>query len=136
MTVVLIKVAFFFSLISQADTIPVQEKIYTVSEISIKPTPAKGLTNFHDRWSKSVAYPEDALKEKVQGMVFIQFVVNNDGTVTDAAIKQGIGHGCDEAALKGFEELCKEPWIPGVKHDQPVKVSMVLPFYFRIIERP
>src|SRR5687767_758674 len=72
MTVVLIKVAFFFSLISQADTIPVQEKVYTVSEVSIKPTPAKGLTNFHDRWSKSVEYPERALKEKVQGMVFIQ----------------------------------------------------------------
>jgi protein TonB len=135
MTVELIKVAFFFSLISQ-DTIPVQEKIYTVSEVSTKPTPAKGLTNFHDRWSKIVVYPERALKEKVQGIVFIQFVVNNDGTVTDASIKQGIGHGCEEAALKGFNEVCKEPWKPGVRHGQPVKVSMVLPFYFRILERP
>jgi hypothetical protein len=62
--------------------------------------------------------------------------VNNDGTVTEAAIKQGIGHGCDEAALKSFRELCKERWNPGVKKDQPVRVSMVLPFYFRIIERP
>lgn len=110
------------------------EKIYTVSEVNVKPEPLIGLQGFHDKWSKKVKYPEEAIRKKVQGMVFIEFVVNPDSTVADAAVKRGIGDGCDEAALKAFEELSKNGWKPGIKNDQPVKVKMVLPFAFRIIQ--
>jgi periplasmic protein TonB len=81
-----------------------------------------------------VKYPEEALKKKVQGMVFIEFIVNPDSSIANAAIRQGIGFGCDEAALKVFEDLSKEGWNPGIRLGQPVKVKMVLPFYFRIIQ--
>ena len=110
-----------------------EEKVYTVSEVSVKPDPVKGLKDFQERWSKKVKYPEDALKAKVQGMVFIEFVVNADSSVSEAMVKTGIGYGCDEAALKGFIELSKEGWKPGIKNNEPVKVKMVLPFFYRII---
>lgn len=110
-----------------------EEKIYTVSEVSVKPEPVKGLKDFQERWSKRVKYPEDALKAKVQGMVFIEFVVNSDSSVSEASVKSGIGYGCDEAALKGFIDLSKEGWKPGIKNNEPVKVKMVLPFFYRII---
>jgi len=109
------------------------EKVYTVSEVSVKPEPLNGLKDFQDRWSKKVKYPEEALKEKIQGMVFIEFIVNGDSSVVEANVKRGLGYGCDEAALKGFEELSKEGWKPGIRLGLPVKVKMVLPFYFRII---
>jgi len=61
-------------------------------------------------------------------------VVNKDGSVQDASVRAGIGHGCDEAALEGFKELAKIAWKPGMKNNQPVRVKMVLPFSFRIIK--
>ena len=121
-------------LLREAPALVQEEKIYTVSEVSIKPQPVKGLNDFHNRWSRKVVYPPDAVTDKIQGMVFVEFIVNKDGSVTDAAVKSGIGHGCDEVALQGFLEVSKEHWKPGIKNDQPVKVKMVIPFAFRIIE--
>lgn len=112
-----------------------EEKIYTVSDVAVKPEPVMGLKEFQARWSKKVAYPKEAIKKNVQGMVFIEFIVDKDGTIHEAAVKSGIGFGCDEAALIAFEELSKEGWKPGIKKDQPVKVKMVLPFFYRIIQK-
>ena len=118
------------------DTIPAQdEKIYSVSEVKIKPEPVKGNNDFYDKWSKKVVYPEEASKNNIQGMVFIQFIVNTDGRISDASVRAGIGYGCDEAALKGFNEVAKEAWKPAVKGEENVKVKMVVPFRFRILER-
>lgn len=111
-----------------------EERIYSVSELSVTPKPASGLEDFKKKWSKKVVYPEDALNRNTQGVVFIEFVIDKDGTIGHAAIRQGIGHGCDEAALKGFKEVTKERWKPGMRSDQPVRVKMVLPFYFRIVK--
>ena len=111
-----------------------QDTVYTVSQVNAKPQPIAGMNNFYDEWSKKVVYPEQAIRGKVQGLVFIQFIVNEDGTITDERVRSGIGHGCDEAALKGFSEV-KSVWKPGIKRDQPVKVNMVIPFSFRLIEK-
>jgi TonB family protein len=118
------------------DTTPLhwQDTLYTVSDVNIKPQPEKGMNDFYDRWSRKVTYPETALKNKIQGMVFVQFVVNENGAVSDIAVRSGIGHGCDEAALKGFNEV-KGTWKPGTKNNRNVKVKMVIPFAFRIVER-
>jgi protein TonB len=113
-----------------------EEKVYTVSEVTARPEPVDGLDVFQKRWSRNVKYPETALKEKIQGMVYIEFIVDKDGTVHDAAVRSGIGSGCDEVALKGFTEVSKNAWKPGIKSGEPVKVKMVLPFFFRIIETP
>jgi protein TonB len=118
---------------SPAASVLQDDKIYTVSEVSEKPEPENGLTHFHDRWSKQVVYPDEAVAQKIQGIVFIEFVVNKDGTITGAGVRSGIGHGCDEAALRGFREVSKKVWKPAVKDGLPVNVKMVLPFYFRII---
>ena len=111
-----------------------EEKVYTVSEVNVKPEPIKGIRHFQDRWMGKVKYPEEAVREGIQGTVFIEFIVNTDGSIAEAAVRSGIGHGCDEAALKGFLEVAREGWKPGMKDNQPVKVKMVQAFFFRIIE--
>lgn len=111
------------------------EKVYTVSEVSVKPQPLKGLDHFQSRWSREGKYPESAQEEGIQGVVFIEFIVNTDGTISNSVVKTGIGYGCDQAALKAFREVAKEPWNPGMLRDKPVKVKMVLPYFFRIIKR-
>ena len=110
------------------------EKVYSVSELTHSPQPLIGLENFKKKWSGRVRYPEEAEKKNIQGMVLIEFVVNRDGSIQDAAVRSGVGHGCNEAALAGFIELSKQPWKPGIRSNQPVRVKMVLPFYFKIIK--
>ena len=117
-----------FNILSQ------DEKIYTVSEVAIKPEPIDGLDHFQKKWSRKVTYPKSALEENIQGMVFIQFVVSPDGSIEEASVKSGIGYGCDEAALEAFRLVSKNGWKPGIKNNTPVKVKMVLPFSFRIIK--
>jgi protein TonB len=110
------------------------DKIYTVSEVNTKPEPIAGHDTFQRKWSKRVTYPEEAIRAKIEGVVFIEFVVEKDGSITEAAVRNGLGHGCDEAALEGFKEASINAWKPGIKQEQPVRVKMVLPFQFRILK--
>lgn len=135
MRYLLFKILCLCSLHDENALLQQDEKIYTVSEVKTKPEPVKGMNDFYDKWSKKVVYPEEALKKKIQGMVFVQFIVNADGSLSDASVRSGIGYGCDEAALKGFNEVSKELWKPAIRTDQPVRVRMVIPFSFRIIDR-
>lgn len=119
-----------------ADNIPgnlQEERVYTVSEVTTKPEPPGGHDAFLKKWSRSVRYPAEAVREKIQGIVFIEFVVNKDGTIAKPAVRSGIGAACDEAALKGFVQMSKEAWKPGIKNGEPVTVKMVLPFSFTIV---
>jgi TonB family protein len=128
--------AFLFLMQNAVNPVAAQdEKIYTVSEVTVKPEPVMGLREFQDKWSRSVRYPEEAIRENVQGTVFIEFIVDKDSTVHDAAIRSGIGHGCDAAALKSFEELSRKGWKPGFLKTEPVTVKMVLPFFFKLVRR-
>lgn len=110
-----------------------EEKIYTVSEVTVKPAPLIGLNSFQEKWSKRVMYPDEAIKKNIQGIVFIEFIVDKDSTIHDAAVKSGIGYGCDEAALRAFEALSKNGWKAGILKNEPVKVKMVMPFFFKIL---
>jgi protein TonB len=49
----------------------------------------------------AIKYPEEARKKGVQGTVYITFVIEEDGSITDAKVLRGIGSGCDEEALRG-----------------------------------
>ena len=127
--------AFLFTLAAPVHPELQEEKIYTVSEVHTKPQPVNGLDHFQTRWSRIGKYPQEALEEQVEGVVFIEFLVKADGTIHNAAVKTGIGYGCDEAALKAFNTVAREPWKPGLRKNQPVSVKMVLPYFFRIVKR-
>jgi protein TonB len=68
---------------------------------------------------KNHYYPEQARKNKIEGKVIIQFIVNADGTSSDFKVIKGIGYGCDEAAVEAFKKMPK--WKPATINGQPVK---------------
>ena len=78
----------------------------------------------------NLKYPEEALKNKVQGQVVAEFVVDKTGMVTDAVIKQGLGSGCDEETLRILKAM--PAWSPGMQDGQPVSVKMKLPVVFQM----
>jgi len=78
----------------------------------------------------NLKYPEEAVKNKVQGQVVAEFVIDEKGAVTNPVITQGIGSGCDEEALRIITSM--PAWVPGTQDGQPVKVKMRLPIAFKL----
>lgn len=79
-----------------------------------------------------IVYPESALHERVEGKVYVQFVVEADGTLTNAKVLRGLSADCDKEALRVISEMPR--WKPGKQNGRPVRVYFNLPVNFRIEE--
>jgi TonB family protein len=86
--------------------------------------------NFYEHVGKTLQYPKEARRKRIQGKVFVEFVIDRDGSVTNVKAIRGIGHGCDEEAIKAVKS--SPPWSPGRQRGQPVRQRMVLPIDFKI----
>jgi len=85
-------------------------------------------------WSKymerNLRYPYQAQEDGIQGKVFVSFVVERDGSVTDVKVLRGLGYGCDEEAIKVIK---KSPlWKPGKNKGVPVRVRYNMAINFQI----
>ena len=76
----------------------------------------------------NLEYPPLARENNIQGRVVIQFVVDENGKITDAKVVKGIGWGCDEAAPKVVNSMPR--WKPGKQRNKAVRVRYVLPIRF------
>ena len=80
--------------------------------------------------AEQVKYPAEAKKSGVQGRVFVGFVVEPDGSLSDFKVLRGIGHGCDEEALRVVESMPK--WKPGMQRGKAVRVQYLVPVNFML----
>jgi protein TonB len=71
-----------------------------------------------------------ARRMRVEGKVFVEFVIGKDGQITDVIVIKGIGAGCDEEAVRIIQS--SPPWNPGRQRGKPVKQRMVLPIIFKL----
>ncbi|RZL37919.1 energy transducer TonB [Pedobacter sp. Leaf250] len=94
-------------------------KKYKVAEE--KPEFPGGITEFYKYLGKSFKYPTEALRNKISGKLFIGFVVEKDGKLTNYKFKNDLGYGTREEAMRVLDE-CPN-WNPGLQHGIPVKVS-------------
>jgi protein TonB len=72
-------------------------------------------------------YPEVARMAGISGRVFVEFVVDQAGNVTNPVVLRGIGGGCDEEALRVVKDA---RFVPGKQRGKPVRVRYVLPIMF------
>jgi protein TonB len=79
---------------------------------------------------ENIKYPEEAKELGVQGKVFVTFVVEVDGSITDVRVLRGIGAGCDEEAIRVVKSMPR--WVPGKQRGQPVRVQFNLPIKFTL----
>jgi protein TonB len=75
-------------------------------------------------------YPEIAKEADIEGIVYIEFVVEKNGMITDITLKRGIGGGCDEEAIRVVKAM--PPWNPGKQNGNPVRVKCTLPIKFTL----
>ena len=80
--------------------------------------------------AKNVKYPQIARETGIQGRVFVNFVVEPDGSVSNVSVLRGIGGGCDEEAMRVVKNMPK--WKPGKQRGKPVRVQYMLPVNFKL----
>jgi protein TonB len=74
------------------------------------PQPENGYEGFYNLLRKEMKYPTKARLRNIEGKVFVQFVISEDGSISQQKIIKGIGGGCDEEALR---VLSLSKWKPG-----------------------
>lgn len=96
-----------------------------------QPAPPEGMEKFYSYVSHHLVYPEAALKAGERGKVFVQFVVEKDGTVSSVvALNPKTGRHISQAAVEVVRNSPR--WRPGKQHNRPVRVRMVLPITFNL----
>lgn len=78
--------------------------------------------------AQSVKYPAIAQENGIQGRVFVAFVVNTRGEVTDVKVARGIDPSLDKEAIRVVQSMPK--WTPGKQRGKAVKVSYTVPINF------
>ena len=69
----------------------------------------------------------------IEGKVFLQFIVDKQGNLTQIIVAKGIGGGCDEEALRVISLAPK--WRPGKQRGKPVSVIRIIPIHFKLIDQ-
>ncbi len=81
--------------------------------------------------SENLKYPRIAKESGIQGIVYVTFVVEKDGSISNASVIRGIGGGCDEEALRVVRTMPK--WNPGRQNGKEVRVQFNMSITFRLI---
>jgi len=76
-------------------------------------------------------YPKKSVKEKIEGKVYVEFIVHEDGRITDIKAIKGLNKELDAEACRVVEKMQK--WIPGRQRGIPVKVRFTLPVECKIL---
>ncbi len=109
---------------------PKEEPVEQIFEVvEQQPTPEGGMDAFYKFVGKELNYPAQANRMGVEGRVFVQFIVDEQGNVSEVKAVKGIGAGCDEEAVRVIKQT---KWNPGKQRGRPVKVRMIMPVLFKL----
>jgi len=104
------------------------EEIFTVVEQM--PEYAGGYEAMMKFISKNIKYPASARRMGIEGQVFVSFVVDSEGKISEVTTIKGISADCDKEAVRVVQMM--PPWKAGKQNGKPVKVRFVLPIKFKL----
>ena len=110
---------------------PEEEKTEEIFDIvEEQAAPVGGMAAFFEYFGKNLKYPIPARQAGVEGKVYIQFVVTKTGEIGAVKVLKGIGHGCDEEAIRVVKGSPK--WQPAKQRGRPVNSRVTLPLVFKL----
>ena len=109
--------------------ISTSDEVFTIVE---QPAfPDGGMTTFYEYISRNISYPKTAREKNIEGRVYVEFIIEKNGTISNTKVLKGIHPECDAIALKILSDAPK--WNPGKQNGKTVKQKIVLPISFRLI---
>lgn len=81
----------------------------------------------------NIRYPEDAQKNNIQGTVYVNFIVEKDGSVSGIKVLRGVqgGSSLEDEAVRVVSIM--PTWAPGMQNGHSVRVSYMLPIHFTLV---
>ena len=79
---------------------------------------------------RNIHYPPEALKQRINGRVISSFIINEDGSISDITLIQGIYKLLDEEALRVLHTM--PPWKPAMKDGKAIKTKVIVPIVFKL----
>lgn len=95
--------------------------------------PAGGYAKLYDYFTQELQYPESAVRDSVQGVVVIDFVINVSGKPEQVQIQQSLNTACDTEAIRVIENM--QPWKPASLNGKPVPARVSVPLTFQLLKR-
>jgi TonB family protein len=128
LTVILV---FFFTAVSaqeKKESKPNADGVYF--EVEVMPEFPGGITALQEFLMKNVQYPEQAKKEGITGKVFVQFIIDETGKVTDPNVLKSANPLLDAEAIRVVSAM--PDWTPGKQKGEAVKVAFTIPIMFAL----
>lgn len=110
-----------------ADSTAKEEVFMVAEQMPEYPGGMKELLKF---LQDNLKYPENAMKNNVQGRVIVQFVVEKDGTLTEFKVARSVDPDLDAEALRVLQTMPK--WKPGMQRGKIVRVKFTVPVSFKL----
>ena len=104
-----------------------KDSTYVLTMVEEMPQIIGGISELYS----ALTYPPVALKRRIEGKVFVQFIVDTEGNVTDPKILKDIGFGLGEAAIQALTTI---KFTPGIQNGIAVPVAFTLPVTFKLKE--
>ena len=123
--------AFVPAVARQPEAAPTPEAPGPLAQAELMPAFPGGEAALYTFLSGQLRYPAQAEAARVEGKVLVRFVVEADGALTNLEVLQGLGHGCDEEALRVLRLM--PAWLPGEQGGQAVPVFVTLALNFRFL---
>lgn len=106
----------------------VEEKEEVFFVVEVAPEFPGGLDSLMKYLQENITYPKEARDANIQGIVYVTFIVEANGSVSSVKVLRGIGGGCDEEAARVVKEM--PAWKPGTQRGKQVRVQFNLPVRF------
>ena len=106
------------------------QDIYSFKSIEVQPVFPGGMDKFYKYLSTSIRYPAMAADNGVNGKVYLQFIVEKNGSLTDIIVQQGPGSGLNEEAIRVLKASPR--WVPGNQNGKFVRVRYNIAINFNL----
>jgi protein TonB len=124
----LLKIISIASIIALS-ILPAQQSVVDDQGVYLMCEKMPELVGGMDAIQKKIRYPLQAKSLGVQGVVYVQSIIDEKGKIVEPKVVKKLGAGCDEEALR---VLKKSKFKPGYDKGKPVKVRFTLPIFFRL----
>jgi protein TonB len=108
----------------------IDNSVHFAAGLERMPEPYGGNEAWAKFLRKHLNYPQQAIDEHMQGRVFLSFIIEKDGSISNITVTRGAGYGMDEEALRVLK--LAPAWKPGIQNGQPVRVQYNIPINFQL----
>jgi TonB family protein len=115
---------------TNAKSDPTDSRVYDFVSLETQPTFPGGMEKFYAYLKENVLYPAEAKANKLEGKVFLSFIVEKDGSLMDIQVQRGLGGGTDEEAVRVLKACPR--WTPGTQNGNVVRVKYNIPISFNL----